>query len=167
MGFWSPAALVNDAKRHGIQVLPVDIHQSTARCSVENGHIRLGLIYVLRMGEINARHIEEERQSGPYTSLLDFCRRTRLPRRIIEHLILIGAMDSWAVSRRSLLWQLEAMDYQPDRLDLIFQDDAPELQALSSHEQMQAEYAVLGLSTSIHPVAEYRGKLVAQGVLDR
>ncbi len=33
MGFWSPAVIVNDARRHGIRVLPVDIHRSEATCT--------------------------------------------------------------------------------------------------------------------------------------
>ncbi|MEO1442843.1 MAG: DNA polymerase III subunit alpha, partial [Chloroflexota bacterium] len=46
MGFWSPAVVLNDTKRHGIRVLPVDIRHSDYDCTVESGALRIGLRYV-------------------------------------------------------------------------------------------------------------------------
>ena len=54
MGFWSPAVIVNDAKRHGITVLPVSSHHSQADCTVEGQNIRLGLRYVAYLTETEA-----------------------------------------------------------------------------------------------------------------
>src|SRR6202034_2145956 len=48
MGFYSPAILIKDAQRHGLRVLPVDIHQSQWDCTVEDAsapQLRLGLRY--------------------------------------------------------------------------------------------------------------------------
>src|SRR4030095_15242830 len=42
MGFWSPSVIINDAKRHHLRVLPVEVNMSEARCSVQDGAIRLG-----------------------------------------------------------------------------------------------------------------------------
>lgn len=45
---------------------------------------------------------------GPFRSLADFCRRTKLGRRAVEALIWAGAFDGWGVPRRQLLWDLQA-----------------------------------------------------------
>src|SRR5258708_26852705 len=118
MGFWSPAVLVNDAKRHGIRVLPVDLHRSRTRCSLENGSIRLGFNYIAYLGESEAARLVEVRNAGPFLSLADFCRRTRLARRIVENLILSGALDGWGQGRRELLWELGNLRYERDELAL-------------------------------------------------
>jgi error-prone DNA polymerase len=55
MGFWSPAVLVHDAQRHGVTVLPVDIHASEACCTVaDEAAIRLGLQLVKGIGAVEA-----------------------------------------------------------------------------------------------------------------
>src|SRR5438045_4679044 len=48
MGFYSPATLVKDAKRHGVRIRPVNVRESDWLCSVgEDDTLRLGLCYVL------------------------------------------------------------------------------------------------------------------------
>lgn len=51
MGFYTPEVVAGDAKRHGVQILPVDVNRSCAHCTVEEGKIRLGFRYVKEMGE--------------------------------------------------------------------------------------------------------------------
>ncbi|UCC89484.1 MAG: DNA polymerase III subunit alpha, partial [Anaerolineales bacterium] len=92
MGFWSPAVLVGDARRHEVRILPVDMHHSRAKCEVEKGSIRLGLNYVQGLGEASIARLEEARETQAFIGLADFCQRTQLPRRVIENLILVGAM---------------------------------------------------------------------------
>ena len=101
---------------------------------------------------------------GPFVSLSDFCRRTRLPRPVVENLILSGAMDCFGLSRRKLLWELGKMGYE-EELDLVFADDGVELPPLSRLEEVAAEYRVLGLSTGEHVMALYRSWLAETGVL--
>ena len=55
MGFWNAAVLTNELRRQGIPVLPVDVHLSRPKCSIEADGIRLGLNYVKRLAEA---HIE-------------------------------------------------------------------------------------------------------------
>src|SRR5258708_4001640 len=90
MGFWSPAVLVGDARRHGITVLPVDINRSRGKCTLEGNAIRLGFNYIKGLGERHVEHLEICRQSGVFANLTDFCRRTQLPRKLVENLILVG-----------------------------------------------------------------------------
>jgi len=167
MGFWSPAVLVGDGRRHGVRVLPVDINRSQARCTVEDGSvIRLGFGYVSGLGEAGIRRILTARGERPFTDLADFCRRTRLPRRVVEDLIRVGSLDAWETPRRKLLWELGKLRYHEEELDLVFApDDGVELPPVSKAEAMGAEYEVLGLSTGDHCMALYRSWLTAKGIL--
>lgn len=156
MGFWSPAVLVNDAKRHGLTVLPVDTNCSAAKSTVEDGAIRLGLAQVKGMGETGSERVMLAREVGPFTGLADFCRRTRLPRLLVERLIQAGALDGWDIPRRQLIWALGELQYQPDELDLIFPTASVQLPDLTAGERLTMEYGTLGLSTGDHPMTFYR-----------
>jgi error-prone DNA polymerase len=137
MGFYAPHVLVNDGKRHGVQVLPPDINQSDANCTVEETQkmqnefaaqasggpapptsglaVRIGLRYVRGMSEKKgAKEIEDERKArGPFRSLFDFIERTRAKREVIENLIACGAFDCFGLERRELIWQL-GLVYRPE-----------------------------------------------------
>jgi error-prone DNA polymerase len=156
--------LVGDARRHGIAVWPVDLERSRGKCTVEEGNIRLGFNYVTGFGEAHINLLEQARQANPFASLKDFCRRTRLPRRLVENLIVAGAMDAWG-RRRKLLWTLGQLDYREAALNLDWPDDGVELPSLSQAEAMRLEYGVLGLSTGEHIMSQYRTRLTAQGIL--
>jgi error-prone DNA polymerase len=165
MGFWSPAVLVGDARRHDIKVLAVDLHHSQAKCVVEEQHIRLGFNYITGLGESGMARLLATRQAQPFRDLSDFCRRTQLPRRLIEALILAGAMAGWQVPRRKLLWQLGQLQYAEAALDLQFPDQGVALPPLTPVEATTLEHQVLGLSTGPHILARYRERLTRQGVL--
>lgn len=165
MGFWNPAVLVGDARRRGIPVMPVDIHHSQNRCTVEEGKIRLGFNYVSGLGELSSTRLLEVRQVGAFKSLADFCRRTRLPRRLIENLILAGAMDIWTPSRRQLLWELGQLRYTEEELELIFSNETVSLPPLTRMEAADLEQAVLGLSIGEHVMGYYHDWLRQRGVI--
>jgi len=165
MGFWSPAVIVNDAKRHGVPLLPADIQRSQGQCRLEGNAIRLGFLYVQGLGEAGIQRIITARKARAFSDLADFCRRTRLPRQIAEKLILAGAMDGWGMPRRKLLWEQGKLRYQEEELDLVFTDEGVELPPLSRVEAMGMEYGILGLSTGEHIIALYRPWLARQGIL--
>jgi error-prone DNA polymerase len=166
MGFWSPAVIVNDARRHGISVLPVDIQHSLADCTVEGQAIRLGLRYVARLGERHIAALLAAREQGTFSDLADFCKRVRLPFKIFESLIAIGALDGLGESCRQLLWALGEIHGVDHPLKLPIEPYTPDLPPFSSAEAQRAEYLTLGLSTGEHPLAVYRPTLTAQGILD-
>jgi error-prone DNA polymerase len=168
MGFWSPSVLVGEAKRRGLSILPVDVNRSQGRCSIEGGSIRLGLNYVKGMGESHEQRILAGRQQEPYAALEGFCRRTRLPRRLVEQLIAAGAMDGWGVARRQLLWQLAALRYEAEEPELALTtvEDEVSLPTLSDTESLLMEQGVTGVSTGAHILAFYRARLQARCVLD-
>ncbi|MCB0163879.1 MAG: error-prone DNA polymerase [Anaerolineae bacterium] len=165
MGFWNPAVLVGDARRHGIEVLPVEIYRSRGRCTIEHGALRLGFNYVDGFGEVIIDRLEAARQHGSFTKLADFCRRTRLPQRLIERLILAGAFDAWSIPRRKLLWELGQLHYKVEELDFIFATDGVDLPEPSRVETTTMERSVLGLSTGEHVMTFYRPWLIEHGIL--
>jgi error-prone DNA polymerase len=111
MGFYHPSVLVEDAKRHGVRFLPVDVTRSHARCTLENGEVRLGFNYMKALGP-TARIACEEAAVAGATSLRDFWRHTLLPRRAMENLVLAGAFDAVERGRhrRELLWELKQVE---------------------------------------------------------
>jgi error-prone DNA polymerase len=166
MGFWQPAEILDQAKREGIHILPVDVNCSKEQCSVEDGAIRIGLDYVKGLGEASIARVEGERVKRSFADLADLCKRTRLPRRLVENLILAGAMSGWKVDQRELLWQLTRLRYEVEELDLLLPDSDFKPQPMSVPESMGYEREVTGLNVAEHPMALYREWLSANGVLD-
>ena len=159
MGFWNAAVLVNELRRQAIPVLPVDIHHSRAKCSIESEGIRLGLNYVKHMAQEHIDSVLTARAEQPFVSLVDFCRRTRIGRNVIENLIMSGGMDAWGVPRRQLVWELGTLHDQEGGLDLVIDHDRVLLPALSSVEAMLGEQSVMGLSPGDHVMTHYRARL--------
>ncbi len=164
MGFWPPAVLVGDAKRHGVPILPVDIARSATRCTLERGGIRLGFNYVSGFGADRRAQLDQARGERPFVNLADLCRRTRLPRLLVERLIQAGALDAWSTPRRTLLWELGTLRYQADELDLPIPHTAIDLPTPTRAEALASELAVLGLSTGEHVMALYRTWLDQHGL---
>ncbi|MCH7578511.1 MAG: error-prone DNA polymerase, partial [Chloroflexi bacterium] len=168
MGFYGPHVLVNDGKRHGVNVLPPDINLSGANCAIEDVAVRIGLRYVKGLSEATAQEVAEERQQNrPFRSLFDFLERTRLKREPVENLIACGAFDDLGLERRELLWQIGLL-YRSDgrngrerqlALPLPTEQDMVELAPMSEWDRMVADYAILGLSPNYHPMAFLRPRL--------
>ncbi len=115
----------NECSQMGIDVLPPDINESDHDFTVIKDRIRFGLAAVKNVGGAALDSIIEERgESGPYSSLADFCGRidsSRVNRKVIESLIKAGAFDSMQVKRSQLLAVLDealerAKAIQRDRL---------------------------------------------------
>ena len=175
MGFYTPDVLIGDARRHGVPILPADINRSQEACTLESPSsspgverrlwtVRLGLRYVHSLGEARQTHIVQRRGDHPFRDLWDFCRRTRLPRPVVENLVRAGALDGLGTSRRDLLWRLGGIAYQEDGLGLMVQVEPADLPALGQVERMLWEYELLGLTTGEHLMSVYRELLRTQGV---
>ena len=170
MGFYAPHVLIGDARRHGLQVLRVAINSSGARClPVTPEHILLGFETVRGIGEDLARAIVAERDlNGPFRSLPDLLRRTNMPRNAAEHLISVGALAEFGLGRRELLWQIGLLvpsstvgrsSHRQQSLALPTDHDMVRLKDMTDWERMVADYGLLGLSPSYHPMALLRRDL--------
>jgi DNA polymerase III alpha subunit len=176
MGFYSPAVIVGDAKRHGIRVLPVDVNQSAwdhdTRPLPHGAYaLRLGMRQVKGIDESARETLEREHAIGPFTGVRDFVARSGLGEQVVERLIAIGAFDWTDAPRRELLWQLRTTmeDANPARPALGLTDDAQRalgasLPAMTFAEKVAADYRELGLSPTAHAVELFRERLAARGV---
>jgi error-prone DNA polymerase len=108
--------------------------------------------------------IAAAREDGPFGSLADFCRRTRLAQEIVRNLIRAGACDSFG-GRRELLWQLGDLDLRPGGLELQQEAQTPDLPPLPPVEQTAWEYELMGASPAGQMMVHYRAQLLAAGVL--
>jgi error-prone DNA polymerase len=178
LGFYPPEVLVGDARHHGVPVLGPDVNRSLVACVLEaeeprtgnqGSHnqrwgIRLGLKYVHGLGEVWQGRVVERRGDRPFADLAGFCRRTRLPRPVVENLIRAGALDSLG-KRRDLLWELGGLVYQQDGLDVEVPLETVTLPALGQAERLAWEYELLGMTPGGQVMDLYREALEQQGVL--
>lgn len=169
MGFYAPEVLVGDAQRHDVPVLSPDINRSQETCTLERVDsaiaIRLGLRYVHGLGDMGQGLVVQRRGDQPFQSLRDFCRRTRLPRALVENLIRAGALDSLGRLRRDMLWELGGLTLGEGEFDIGIMLESVTLPNLSQAERMGWEYELLGLTPDDHVMSLYREILEAHGVL--
>ena len=173
MGFYAPATIVEDAKRHGVEIRPVDVSWSTWDCSLEVcavGHaVRIGLRYVKGLSQSDGEAIVAARADGPFASVMVLARRTRLPKDALEALAQAGAFESLGIGRRTAFWgtldpeqaaPVEACE--PKLLDAT--EARPEFQGLSLFDTIRWDYRRTGLSPRGHPLAPLRPRLFRQGL---
>ena len=161
LGFYSPDVLINDAKRRGIRILPVDVNQSEARCKIEgNGAVRLSLVCVKGLSSSKAKRVEAARSTGEFVSMKDFVRRSRLNCSVIERLVAAGACDVFKLKRRELLWQLWILDRWRET-NLVVEPGlkSPDLIDLNAWEELDWEYAAQNCSPRAHPMELLRPRL--------
>ncbi len=143
MGFYAPAQLVSDVRRHGVQVRPVDVNYSDWDCTLEDhtpgeGNqqkamdplvlrpstfvhtsplpqpaLRLGLRQISGLPVAAADGIMAARRAGRFTSLSDFARRTNLGQAVIQRLSKADAFGSLQQDRRAALWQALGQEKTP------------------------------------------------------
>jgi len=102
MGYYPPRVLVAEAKRSGVEILPVDINRSTGDYTVENGAIRISLRQLKGMSEEALKSILSAREEREFISLRDFIMRTDVSQPIMENLIKVGAFDSFGNREESM-----------------------------------------------------------------
>ena len=168
MGFYQPAVIVNDARRHGVPVLPADVTCSRANCTLEGDSVRLGLRYVRSVGEDCWPALDAAAEQGPYISVEDFARRTGLGKEPLEHLAAAGAFAGLGLARRDALWQVEdygKMTEQGMLPGLLDSENPVAFPALAPPETAAADYWHAGLSTSYQPISFFRRELNRLGTV--
>jgi error-prone DNA polymerase len=172
MGFYSPSQLVQDAQRHGVSVLPVDVTISGWNSSLERiadaarPAVRLGLSLLRGMKEGTAERIENARAVRPFASAKDLARRAALDRRDLHILADANALTSLAGNRREALWQSVAAVPDKDMLAVAaVEDETPELGAPSEAHDIVADYRSVGLTLGRHPLELLRPQLLANRLM--
>jgi error-prone DNA polymerase len=183
MGFYSPASLISDVRRHGVEVRGVDVNLSSDLATLEpigsgagtgtgvaaaaadgpQPAIRLGLRGVRNLGADTAAAVAAGR---PYRDLEDFARRTRLSPLALEALAAAGAFGCFGAGRRESMWAAgAAAGIRPAQLPGSTPGlTAPGLPAMSPVEETVADLWATGIYGT-HPLVHLRAGLDADGVL--
>jgi error-prone DNA polymerase len=164
MGFYSPSQLIQDARRHGITVNPVDINRSYYEYSLEidakgKRGIRIGFLSVASLKKEDAQAIEFARGDAPFKSLSEVAKRTSLSESGLECLSSADAFREITGNRFKARWQASALMPPSELLDAIDTDE-DELLMLgpSLEENVMEDYASIGLTLRTHPMAILRNE---------
>jgi error-prone DNA polymerase len=159
MGYYPPRVLVADARRQGVQILPLDVNRSSDNYTVEYGAIRIGLRQLKGMSEGAIASILSERAKGIFTSLRDFVLRTDVSRPILESLIKVGAFDSLG-NRNDLLGHLPRLAGLKNKMRIkpLLEDAGTEIDPTTKSTSVDVktmtfiESGLLNLNLSAHPL---------------
>ncbi|TCS39282.1 DnaE-like error-prone DNA polymerase [Paucimonas lemoignei] len=189
MGFYSPSQLVQDARRHGVEVRPVDVMVSGWDAALEpirhegagmqgeqgmtrvTSHpeamaVRLGFNLVQGLSSDAGWRIEEARAIRPFADTADLALRARLGRAELQALAAADALKTLAGHRRQALWQ--AVAAAPDKGLLhqaASQEEKMALPPPSEAADIVADYRALGLTLGRHPVSLLRPMLLKKRFL--
>ncbi len=190
MGFYPPDALVHEAQRRGLEILPPDVNVSELDCRVEttgatagsegNPPVRIGLGYVAEVVEIDARAvIDERRRGGSYRSISDLAGRSGAGAAALQRLAWSGACDGLVQGssmpadpddelRRPALWEVGGAARATcgdDGAQLALPLDGsptPPLPQLGPWERIVADYRTTGMTLGNHPMELIRGTLPSE-----
>ncbi len=160
MGFYSASQLVQDARRHRIEVRPPDVLHSAWETTLEGTDcsiVRLGLHQIRGLEPATGERIASER---PFADVADLARRAGLNRENMDRLAAANALSTLAGNRRQAAWTVAAV---PVQRDLLF--DAPTaesetvLAAPREGEDLISDFVSLGLTLGRHPVSLLRKHL--------
>jgi len=170
MGFYSTEVLVNDAKRHGVTVKPIEANASEFWSYVDaEGALRLGFHLVRDLGEAQRRRLETALARGSFEDLREFAIRTRLEKDALESLAVAGAFAPWFASRREAMWSLRGLDEREARGELGRRMDIEEPQAhfarLVPLQETAFDLWSTGITPKRQPIAHVRPFLEMRGAL--
>jgi len=192
MGFYSPATILEDAKRHGVPILPIDITRSHWECVLEGGHIlnhhflkkagssffkkvmiqdvtpiRIGLRYVKGLSRGQWERIAAARSERAFESVEEFVARTKLAEGTVSRLAEAGAFEAFEPNRRAALWRARGSGRTPRAsLPVTVPERTPALAALDAFETIGWDYRTAAHSPRGHPLQPLRAALTARRLPD-
>ncbi len=167
MGFYSTATIVDDARRHGLDVRPVDVRTSEWECTIPApSAVRMGLSTVKSLSHSDARRLLRAREASAFTSLADLQRRSGLDTGALSALAEAGALEGFEDGRRAALWTALATKsvHQPSLFEL--DERKPEFAPLTRFEEIGWDYQRTRHSTRGHPLSALRAELAAKELPD-
>jgi error-prone DNA polymerase len=185
LGFYSPSQLVNDLRRHGHEVRPVDVRYSHWDAAMEpvgasllatravasklapTGNagfaLRLGMREIRGLSEETARRIESARAMHPFDSIEDLCLRADLDARERSLLADANALRGLSGHRHRARWAIQGVERQLPLFDgVAVREDRVSLPVPTAGEDAKADYARTGLTLGPHPLALIRRLLAAR-----
>ena len=171
MGFYAPEVVVQDAARHGVGILPVDLRHSRTDCTLEGGAVRLGWRLVRGLGPSAWARLEGALDSGPFPAGLDaLCVRGRLEEDEAVALARAGALRCYALDRHQAQWQAQAVAraarerWLPGLRAVV--DRPVTLPPVTADDELRLDLRALGLTPGRHILEALRPAL-AHHVLRR
>ncbi|KRC25558.1 error-prone DNA polymerase [Acidovorax sp. Root219] len=170
MGFYTPSQLVQDAKRHRVEVRRIDVMHSAVESTLEDlptiPAVRLGLHMVAGLHATSAARIVEARENGPFDSAEDLAMRARLEQHEMKLLAAADALLSLSGHRRQQVWDAAGLHSTPELLqDAPINEEYLELQEAPEGEEIVWDYASTGLTLRRHPLALLRPRMAAKKLL--
>ena len=173
MGFYQPAQIVIDARKHGVEILPVDVNHSYWDNTLEE---RTGKYHKIRLGFRQVKGLKEEEMNllaaGRYPAYhhIHALSDVGISMAALEKLADADAFRSMGLDRRQALWETSALS---DRPVGMFQGqpsasatEAPiPLPKMTASEHVLQDYSSMSLSLKAHPVSFVRKHLFAGGIL--
>jgi error-prone DNA polymerase len=165
MGFYTPSQLVQDARRHGVEVRPVDVTASEWESTLEaipspQAAVRLGFLMVRGLSEAAAKRIVETRAHEALQSVDDLAHRASLDRHDLKCLAAAGALETLSGHRRNAYWKIAGIETGVHILrDAPVAEISPALPSPTEGENILADYASTGLTLGRHPLALLRPRL--------
>jgi error-prone DNA polymerase len=170
MGFYGASQLIQDAKRHDVEIRPVDVTISDWDCTLEEQmdktlqsaqpNVRLGLNRVKGIGLKAAGRIVEARKTASFESTADLAKRASINASEIRALASADALQALSGHRREALWAAASHIKQSDLMrDAPVREIFPAIAAAPEGEEISADYASMELTLRRHPLALLRPKL--------
>ncbi|MDE0310490.1 MAG: error-prone DNA polymerase [Acidiferrobacterales bacterium] len=169
MGFYSPATIVEDARRHGVRILPIDVLRSQRDCTIESDPdstgdfaLRIGLRYVKGINSKDLAALAAiPRNPG---SIEELIHRTGISKTAVQKLAEAGAFRKLSLNRRTALWAALGAGTRQDLIPAT--GSTIGFAPLSAHESTTWDYQSTGVSSSGHMLRHYRQQIQAQGLPD-
>ncbi len=171
MGFYAPAQLVQDARRHGVTVHPVDVLHSGWHSGLEAGtahssqpQVRLGLHLVKGLSKDCVGRIAQARSTHAPASVDELARLASLAPQELRLLAEADALRSLSGHRRQQVWQASALNTPAPPLlrEAPVHEEACTLPPPPEGEDVLFDYTSLGLTLRSHPLALLRPRLERQ-----
>jgi error-prone DNA polymerase len=168
MGFYAPSQLVQDARRHGVTVLPVDVCYSEWDSTLEPDRmnrlaLRLGMHQVKGLHEEIVERIINARRHGQFNNVNDLARRAQLSRAELQRLSAADALATLAGNRHRAQWQALGVEEPLPALTQAEPGEAtPLLRRPTEYKDIVDDYHMLGLSLRRHPMKLLRDQLRQQ-----
>jgi error-prone DNA polymerase len=159
MGFYAPHTLVDDAKNHGVKVLPIDPNASDwATTMAGKNTLRLGFNHVQGLHKTQAQQIVAQR---PYQSMSEFLSKNPLHPDVLMRLAMGDAFKTFGEDQRHTLWRILDEKIKVEKQMDLFSgtklgDQENLFQNLSEYEEVRADYKAFGLSARAHPMVSLR-----------
>jgi error-prone DNA polymerase len=171
MGFYSASQLVQDARRHHVEVRPVDVAISGWEASLEDSGehqpaVRLGLNTIRGLKQDAAWRIEEARLIAPFANVNDLAMRAQLDAADLKLLASASALATMSGNRREAMWVAAGSAPSKGLLrEAIIGEQEIALPAPTAAEEVLADYRHLGLTLGRHPLTFLRKRLHAMRLM--